>query len=589
MKYRSLRSLWWVIKLQLKTSKTYFGWSLIYSIYDGASSILNTFVVAKLITSVTAVTFQRGTSAEVYQWLGLLLVVEIIDVILRNINTLTSSRFQQEVYLAATEQFYGKMYELSQEQFDNEAFNTKLGRAKDSLNQTWRVLNELSWSLSSLVRFVGAIGAVVVVAPIIGAVIMVMIIPVSLLRIKQNKMREETYRKVEPYDRVSFRSGWMLLDPATMPEIRLMNAFRDLISSWRINHKKTVDMTYETEKKVTIIDVTTETVQPIIEFLANVHLFRLLVAGSLGLDRFIFLRGILAQASNSATSLATSFERLHELSINLRNFSEVNDTLPAITNGKVMVQRPLTIEFKNVSFAYPGTDELILKDVSFLIVPGSKLALVGENGAGKTTLIKLLLRQYIPTSGTITINGTDIQDIEQESYYRVLSNLSQDFLVVEHLTVRDNLRIGLHHNVTDKEILTVTDLVGATAFIEKLPHKLDQRLDASFDDGTGLSGGQTQRLGVARALLRNGDIMILDEPTSAIDAKAEYMIFNNIYQAHAGKTTLIVSHRFSTVRKADKIIVMENGRITEYGSHEELLEHGGLYKEMFEAQAEGYK
>jgi ATP-binding cassette subfamily B protein len=200
-----------------------------------------------------------------------------------------------------------------------------------------------------------------------------------------------------------------------------------------------------------------------------------------------------------------------------------------------------------------------------------------------------LLRQYLPTQGRITVNGVELQDVEQQSYYEAISNLSQDFLMISHLTIRDNLLLGVERNVSDKEIETATAMVGADGFIAKLAHQYKQRLDPSFSDGTGFSGGQSQRLGVARSILRDGDLMILDEPTSAIDAKAEYMIFNNIYKNHGEKTTLIVSHRFSTVRKADKIIVMENGKITEYGSHQELLRHGGLYKEMFETQAEGYQ
>jgi ATP-binding cassette subfamily B protein len=381
----------------------------------------------------------------------------------------------------------------------------------------------------------------------------------------------------------------MLIDPAYMPEIRLMNAFRRMVSTWVSHTKKSNNIIYKYQLQTVKYDLATEAVQPIISFGANIYFFKLLLAGTIGLDKFIFMRGMLEQASNGAARVAESIRRLHELFIILQNFDEIYSTPPAIPNGSIEVERPLTIEFKNVSFAYPGTSQNVLEDISFVIAPGSKLALVGENGAGKTTLVKLLLRQYLPNSGTIAVNGTDIKDVDQESYYAAVSNLSQDFLIVDHLTIKDNLVMGINANKSDEEIYAVTDLVNATGFLQKLPHKLGSRLDNSFDDGTNLSGGQRQRLGVARALLRNGDMMILDEPTSAIDAKAEYLIFNNIYKAHAGRTTLIVSHRFSTVRKADKIIVMEQGKITEYGSHEELLEYGGLYKEMFEAQAEGYK
>ncbi len=589
MKQKYLRSLAWIVKLQWRTSRLSLVWSIIYSAFTGIRPILSAYALAKLISTVSAAALQHGATSQVYFWLSALLALELIGQVVTNIDRLARARFQQKMEIVTNEQFFLKMYELSQEQFDNETFNTKLDRARDSLNQIWQVLNELSWAASSLIGFFGSIVAVTVVAPLIGVIIVLTVIPVAFLQIRQNKLREQVYKKIEPIDRVAFRSRWMLIDPSFMPEIRLMNAFKRIITSWRVNLKKSQDMVYTSDRRLAKYDVIAETAQPVVSFGANIYFFRLLLAGTIGLDRFIFLRGMLEQAGSSATGVANSVQRLHELSINLQNFSEVYDTAPAIPDGTVEVKRPLAIEFKNVSFAYPGTDQLVLDDVSFLIAPGSKLALVGENGAGKTTLIKLLLRQYLPTKGTITINGTDIRDIKREIYYAAISNLSQDFLIVQHLSIKDNLVMGLEHDPSDDEIYKTTDLVDATEFVKKLPHKLNTRLDPSFDDGTNLSGGQKQRLGVARALLRNGDLMILDEPTSAIDAKAEYTIFNNIYKAHADRTTLIVSHRFSTVRKADKIIVMECGKITEYGTHEELLKFGGLYKEMFEAQAEGYK
>jgi len=275
--------------------------------------------------------------------------------------------------------------------------------------------------------------------------------------------------------------------------------------------------------------------------------------------------------------------------IDLENFSGIFHAEPAISDGSKRVQAPLSIEFKDVSFSYPGTSLPVLSNVSFVISPGDKVAVVGENGAGKTTLVKLLLRHYLPTSGVITVNGEDIRQIHRESYYDALGILSQDFLLPEHMSIRENVTLGLSRETSDDEIWEVLKLVGAKEFVHSLPHRLDERLDPSFKDGTGLSGGQRQRLGVARVLLRKSALIILDEPTSAIDAKGEFQIFNNIYKAHEGKSTLIISHRFSTVRKAERIIVLEGGKIIGRGSHEELIQQGGLYKEMFEVQAEGYR
>lgn len=583
------RSLWWAVNLQLKNSKLFLVWTLLYSAYNGLSSIALVYATAKFLASVTAIAFKQGTADEAYKWLLILAVLQIVTAIITTCNRLFERRFQQKMELRVNEVLITKMYELSQEQFDDQAFNTKLSRARESLFSMWRVVPDLSSLTSAVVRFVGAVVTILLVAPAIGAVISIAVIVVGAIRAWQNRQDEAIFRQIEPYNRVTYRSRWMLIDPNVMPEIRLMNAFGQLLKSWSNNLTKAQDIHFAHEKKQLPVELGSQIVDPLLSLGATFYFLQLLIKGAITLDRFIFLRGLIDQASSAASMIATSFQRLHQTAVEMSSFIEIYNMKPTLPNGTTKIVAPLTIEFKHVSFTYPGATKPALNDISFLIVPGSRLALVGENGAGKTTLIKLLLRQYVPTTGEILVNGTPIQQLEQSSYYRHLSNLSQDFLMVQHLSIHDNLLMGLSGNVDDKTIYNALKLAGADGFVKDLPNQLNQRLDPSFDDGTGLSGGQRQRLGVARALLRNGDIMILDEPTSAIDAKAEYSIFNNIYKYHAAKTTLIVSHRFSTVRKAEKIIVMEHGKIIEYGSHQELMDHKGLYKEMFETQAEGYK
>lgn len=589
MKHNPFKSLWWVLRVHIQSSKLFLMWSIFYAVFNGLSSVATVYIGAKFLTSITAIAFQKADASSAYSWLGLLLGIEVFNVIISRINSIAERRAQQIIEVRLNSMLMTKMYELSQEQFDNEEFNTKLARARESLNSMWRLTGILSWLVSSIVRFFSAIIAIAVVAPVVGIAIAIMVIPITIIRARQNKLNESVNQKVEPIDRVAFRTRWMLIDPATMPEIRLMNAFGNMLKVWKTNTKKSQDIVYDADKRMAVVDSGTDLIEPAVTFGSNIYFIKLLVAGTISLDRFIFLRGLLEQASGAASSVVSALQTLHETAIGLESFSLIYKTPPAIPNGSITVASPLSVEFKNVTFCYPNTTIPVLDDISFQIFPGSKLALVGENGAGKSTLLKLLLRQYLPTKGTITINGVDIKEVEQQSYYQAMSNLSQEFLMVNHLSIRDNLLLGVDRKVSESEITAASDMVGATSFINKLPHKLDQRLDPSFKDGTGLSGGQNQRIGVARSILRNGDLMILDEPTSAIDAKAEFTIFNNIYKHHGQKTTLIVSHRFSTVRKADKIIVMEAGKIIEYGSHEELLKHGGLYKEMFEVQAEGYK
>ena len=374
-----------------------------------------------------------------------------------------------------------------------------------------------------------------------------------------------------------------------MAEVRLINAFKIVAQSWRKHQTKGDELINAELRRVAFLDTVVQLVYPLVNFGANVYFFRLLLRSALSLDNFVFLRGLMESTVLATTAFAKAGNSLHRMAIDLQNFNEIYATQPTIEDGKVEIRSPLTIEFKEVSFSYPGADTMVLQDVSFKVIPGQKLALVGENGAGKTTIIKLILRQYLPTRGTITINGINIKDVQTASYHANLSNLTQEFLLVSHLSISDNLLIGLDDKLTDKQIYQATDSVGITELIKALPEQLETRLDASFENGTDLSNGQKQRLAIARTLLHNADMMILDEPTSAIDANTENFIFKNLYRAYTNKTILFIGHRFGAVRKADQIIVLQAGRIIESGSHQELLDNSNLYASMFENQAQAYQ
>lgn len=589
MRYKYLESVLWIVKIRYKSSPIYFAWGLFNAIYLGLKPIGQTYAVANVLSSVSSAALQGATATPVYFWLGTVLGIEVSRIIVSIINRFMWLKYDIRLELDLNEQFLGKIYRLNQLQFDNQDFNVKLDRAKDAIYKVKNTIEDIQTNISSGIAFFGSIVAITIASPLVGIVIIISLVPIIFSNIKTNKLRELAYIEKSPSDRIAGRTKFLLLDPVNMPEIRLMNGFKKLLAAWKKSSMKSHKISFERDRSLLKYVILNSIFQPMIYFVANIYFFKLLLAGSLGLDRFIFLRGMLEQTVYGAMILSDSVKNLHQNSMELANFMEIFNTEPAIPSGKEQPSQPLNIEFRNVSFEYPGTGQLVLEDVSFTMGPGSKFALVGENGAGKSTLIKLLLRQYLPSSGNILINGIDIKDIDPVYYQTCISNLSQDFLLIDHLTIRENLLIGLSTPISDRAIYNATDLVGATGFIKKLPNQLNHRLDNSFDDGSNLSGGQRQRIAIARALLSNGYLMILDEPTSAVDAKAEYNILNNIYKSHEGKTTLIVSHRFSSVRKADTIVVLEQGKIKELGTHEELIKKGGLYKEMFETQAEGYK
>jgi len=230
-----------------------------------------------------------------------------------------------------------------------------------------------------------------------------------------------------------------------------------------------------------------------------------------------------------------------------------------------------------------------LKDVNFKLEVGEKMAFVGQNGAGKTTLIKLLLRFYEPTAGKILLDGQDIQEYEEAKYQALFGVIFQDFIKYD-FNVKENIAVGDIEQIEDQiAIEAAAELSLADEFIAEMPQGYQQQLGRRFTKGKDLSGGQWQKIALARAYIRDASVMILDEPTSALDAKAEYEAFQRFMGLTKGKTSIIISHRFSTVRMADRIIVLKNGTVTEEGSHEELMQNEKLYAELFRLQAAGYR
>jgi ABC-type multidrug transport system fused ATPase/permease subunit len=243
----------------------------------------------------------------------------------------------------------------------------------------------------------------------------------------------------------------------------------------------------------------------------------------------------------------------------------------------------LSIEFRNVWFKYPKTRKWILKDISFKVEKDEDIAIVGKNGAGKSTMIKLLLRIYDPQKGDIFVDGMNIKELDIDSYYRLIGILSQSFNQLS-ITVEDNIYIGDITKKMDDGIKKAAKSADIHDTIMDLPNKYDTFLSREVKDGIQLSGGQWQKLAIARAFFRNAKLLILDEPTSGVDSISEEKIFENIRRNAENRTTIIVSHRFATVRKAGRILVIDEGNVVEDGDHATLLQQNGLYAQMYNKQ-----
>lgn len=275
----------------------------------------------------------------------------------------------------------------------------------------------------------------------------------------------------------------------------------------------------------------------------------------------------------------------------IQDLVDILDMEPTIVPGigvKLDSDR-LTIELKNVWFKYPGSKRYVLKNVNMTINDGEKIAFVGPNGAGKTTMVKLLLRFYDVNKGEILINGINIKDIDIATLYSKVGLLTQNFNHY-NLTIAENIAINTPEKVGDKKALeAAANKSGAKSFIDDYKKKYNQMLGKQFEDGVELSGGQWQKIALARAYMTDSEILILDEPTAAIDARAEAEIFSKLRELGNGKTLVLISHRFSTVRQVDKVYVIDKGGILEQGSHQELMKLNGVYAELYTLQAEMYR
>ncbi|NYI88331.1 ATP-binding cassette subfamily B protein [Amycolatopsis endophytica] len=316
------------------------------------------------------------------------------------------------------------------------------------------------------------------------------------------------------------------------------------------------------------------------------------VAGRLTIGDLALYTAAATAVQTSVQGLFSGFSGMYENNLYLDTLYQFLETAPRITRPAVVKPLPEPvrghIEFQDVSFSYPGSEEKALDGVSFEIRPGETVAVVGRNGAGKSTLFKLLCRLYDPTEGRILLDGVDLREFDPDELRTRISAMFQDYVTYQG-TAAENIGLGQLSAVDDRERISDSAArAGVASRISRLPRGYDSPLGRWFDQGVSLSGGEWQKIALARAFMRDAPILILDEPTSALDAAAEHDLFARLRALAEGRTTLYISHRFSTVRQAEKILLLDQGRLAEEGTHEELMSTGGDYAALFTLQAAAY-
>jgi ATP-binding cassette, subfamily B, bacterial len=495
----------------------------------------------------------------------------------------------------ATTQFQAALCRIDIQDFYNEKIRNQINKAQSGY--VWQIsgLNESVLDLTyAIIRFVVTAAVVAQITWWLIPLIALFLVPTMLVNARMARVKWFVWDEKGDDRHVFWGLDWLIRQAQNQMELRSSQArayVLDRISG--MNARFYQKQEAETAKPnrlmppaamIEVAGTATGSIVALQQFLTGV----------ISLDRYFFVSGALLRIGGSINNIFGTLARMQEPLLLAQDFFAIIDRKPTYTDVPKAISLstggPPEIEFEHVSFTYPGQEKPVFKDLSFKIAPGEHVAIVGENGAGKSTLIKLLLRFYRPDSGRILVDGLDLQKIAIDSWYARLATLFQAFNQYP-LSIRENIEIARPEFEGDaKRLLEAAQFSNVNHFVHEYKHGWETVLDNSFEKGVEPSGGQWQRVALARAFYRDASVLILDEPTAAIDAKAEYDIFNNIFEHYQNKTAIIVSHRFSTVRRAHTIIVIEHGKIMERGSHDVLMKkQRGLYRDMFSKQAEGYQ
>ncbi len=386
----------------------------------------------------------------------------------------------------------------------------------------------------------------------------------------------------------------LLVSRSEAKEIRLFGLANYFMSLWR----EVFHLFYHQERRLSVQRNLIEFCVLSVQTLAGMGfyafaIYRTITDPIVSIGSLIMYTQAMERSVRSMSEIFGSLGILYENSLCMDGLFDYLSLHPSICAPDKPAAVPAVIRqgirFESVSFRYPGSTEDVIRDISFEIRAGERVAIVGENGAGKTTLVKLLARLYDPQCGRITIDGIDLRKLEPNTWYRQIGVIFQDFTRYA-VTARENIGFGQLAYVNDMaRIRSAADFSGASECIEQLSNGWDTILGKTFDDGQDLSIGEWQKIALARAFLRDAYILVLDEPTASLDPKREYEIFDNFNEITKGKTTILISHRFSTVRMVDRIFVIEKGHLVEHGTHDELLAVDNRYAELFNRQASAYR
>ena len=618
MNFQHIRAMWATATAHLRETSAgvAFVAGLVWKHAPVAGSLLAVFTLASgaitplVVWSVTglidALTEAAAAQAELWPPIVPWLLALIGALAARSIESAVAFYSGERVAVPVTAAMQRGVHEkaaaLPLSAFEQENYYTKLETAEqfngDSLSD---VIDNLSWFLSSVIGVAGLVALYVRAHWLLAVVLVATVALRALIESAMSRVWVEARYRNSPRRRE--RSYWagLLSNRSAAPELRLFGLAGEVLGRWRRALRRSAAAELVANRKMALVGVATVAAQEAIGLAMVIVLLLLALRQSISLGELVALLYGLSRFRDLTDRLGSGLQNLFAYRAELghvRAFLALEGERQTRHSPRRGPPRPLRegVQLHDVGFTYPGAARPAVDGVTLTLRPQERVALVGENGAGKTTLVRLLLGLYRPTHGTITVDGIDLTEVDPDEWRREATAVFQDFVRFP-TTVRENIAYGdvsvladgtVSNEAVQQRIAAAAARSGAARFIAALPDGYDALLGKEWAGGVELSSGQWQRLAIARAYLRDAQIIVLDEPTAALDPRAEVAVYRQFSRAAAGRCAVLISHRLGATRLADRIVVLADGRLVEEGSHDDLLERGGVYAGMYRLQANWY-
>ena len=608
---RALRSIPAFLHLVWETHRGYTIATVGLRLLRAAVPVATLWVAKLIIDGVVSARMGRPNLSALWLFVGLELLIVSIGEVLDKASAAIEGLFGDLCSHYISEKIISHSARLDLRYFEDPAFYDQLERAQRQTTGRIGLLAQLLSVGQDIVTLVSLAAAVFLYGPWLMALLLLAVLPGFFAETHFSALEYSLLHRLTPERRQLDYLRFLSASDRTAKEVQMFGLAGWLVGRYRaLAHRF-----YEANKRLAVrkglVAAALSLLGILGYYVAYVIILRWGFYGVISVGALTFLAASFLRSRTVAERMLLSAGNIYEQCLYIQDLLDFFHMQPSIVSapGARVVPAPITqgIEFEDVGFQYPGSTLWAVRHVNFRIAPGEKLALVGENGAGKTTLTKLLTRLYDPTEGRILLDGVDLRQYDLESVRRAFGVIFQDFVhydlrldenigVGEITEVRDylNQRMNQPDAGADKfhshpAVMSAAAKSQADSLAMHLPDGYRQMLGRRFAGGVDLSGGEWQKIALARAYIRKSQMIILDEPTAALDARSEYETFKRFTELAAGQMVLLISHRFSTVRVADHIVVLEHGLVREEGTHNELLTRNGIYAELFQLQAEGYR